>query len=196
MNHASEIAKHWLGLCPKAPVVRVSPTGFGDLPEPAHAGSPDGGAGGLGTIRLGIGAALTGTKTLARNRQLLWFTLLAGLVLVGNTIAQAALFYLSHILQPGIIVSYVLDFLLELATLVCLVFLLAGLVMSVSSKKKDPVSFPEGLFGAKKYAKALFLWSVVLAFAGMLLFRLYVNLPSSGSRMNSASSLPSGHFLF
>ena len=136
-------------------------------------GSPDGGAGGSGTIRRGIGAALSGTKTLIHNRQLLWFTLLAGLVLAGNTIGQAALFYLGRIMQPDIIVSYVLDFLLEFATLFCLVFLLAGLVLSISSKKEGPASFFEGLSGAKKYAKALFLWSVVLALAGMLLFSIW-----------------------
>ena len=31
-------------------------------------------------------------RTLNRNRQLLWFTLLAGLVLAGNTLGQAALY--------------------------------------------------------------------------------------------------------
>ena len=74
-------------------------------------------------------------------------------------------------MQPDIIVLYTQDFLLGFATLFCLVFLLAGLVMSISSKKDGSASFFEGLSGAKKYLKAIFLWSVVLALAGMLLLQ-------------------------
>ena len=172
MTRVSDIAEHWSGLCRKPPLVHASQADCVHLPEPAHEGSPDGGGGGSGTIRWGIGAALSGTKTLVRNRQLLWFTLLPGLVLAGNTIGQAALFYIGWAMQPGIIVSYVLDFLLELATVFCLVFLLAGLVMSISSKKGSASFFGE-LSGAKKYLKTLFVWSVVLALAGMLLFRIW-----------------------
>ena len=53
MPRVSEIAEHWLGLCPKAPVFSSLQTGIGDLPEPTYEGSPDGGAGGWGTIRGG-----------------------------------------------------------------------------------------------------------------------------------------------
>ena len=173
MTRVSEIAEHWFGLCPKAPVIRASQAGFGDPFASAHEGRPDSGGGGPGTIRRGIGAALSGTKTLAQNRQLLWFTLLAGLVLAGNTIGQATLRYIGRTLQPDIIVRYGMDFLLGFATLFCLVFLLAGLFMSISSKKDGSVSFFEGLAGAKKYSKAIFLWSLALALAGMLLLRFY-----------------------
>jgi hypothetical protein len=175
MTRVSEIAEHWLGLCRKPPVVHASQADSVHLPEPAHEGSPEGGGGGSGTIRWGIGAALSGTKTLVRNRQLLWFTLLAGLVLAGNIIGQAALLYIGWAMQPDIIMSYILDFSLELATVFFLVFLLAGLVMSISSKKEGSASFFVKLAGAKKYLKAIFLWSVVLALAGILLFRLYSN---------------------
>ena len=174
MNQNSPDVHWWLGLCPKAPVFRTSQAAIVNLPEPSFEGSPDGGAGGSKTIRRGIGAALSGTKTLIHNRQLLWFSLLAGLVLAGNTIGQAALRYIRWIMQPDIIVSYGLDFLLGFATLFCLVFLLAGLVLSISSKKEGPASFFEGLAGAKKYKKAIFLWSLVLALAGILLERMYV----------------------
>jgi hypothetical protein len=174
MNQNSHDAHWWFGLCPKAPVFRASLTGIVNLPEPAFEGPPDGGAGGSKTIRRGIGAALSGTKTLIHNRQLLWFTLLAGLVLAGNAIGQAALRNIRWIMQPDIIVSYSLDFVLGFATLFCLVFLLAGLVLSISSKKEGPASFFEGLAGAKKYIKAIFLWSLVLALAAVLLERMYV----------------------
>jgi hypothetical protein len=67
----------------------------------------------------------------------------------------------------------VLNFIIEFTTLFCLVFLLTGLVLSILSKKEGYASFFEGLAGAKKYIKAIFLWSVVLALAGMLLFSIY-----------------------
>ncbi|MHB8164564.1 MAG: hypothetical protein ACYDDV_09545, partial [Methanoregula sp.] len=169
MTRVSVIADQWLGLCRKPPVVHTSQADIVNLTEPAYDGSPDGGAGGSGTIRRGIGAALSGTKTLAQNRQLLWFTLLAGLVLAGNAIGQAALRYIGRIVQPDIIVSYTLDFLLGFATLFCLVFLLAGLFLSISSKKESSASFFEGLYRAKKYIKAIFVWSLILALAAMLL---------------------------
>jgi hypothetical protein len=129
-------------------------------------------------------------RTLNRNRQLLWFTLLAGLVLAGNAIGQGALRYFNRYMQPshfaagegpislfglssGYIVSYVMDFFIAFATLFCLACFLAGLVLSISSKKEGSASFFEGLAGAKKYKKTIFLWSVVLALAGMLLDRIY-----------------------
>jgi hypothetical protein len=169
MARVSETAEPWFGLCRKPPVFRASQMGIVDLREHAHEGLPDGGGGGSETIRQGIGAALSGTKTLIHNPQLLWFTLLAGLVLAGNAIGHAALWYINRTLQPDIIVRYGMDFLLGFATLFCLMFLLAGLFLSISSKKDGSVSFFEGLARAKKYLKATFLWSLVLALTGMLL---------------------------
>ncbi len=176
MTRVSEIAEHWLGLCRKPPMFHASQADIVNLPEPAYEGRPDGGAGGPGTIRRGIGAALSGTKTLAQNRQLLWFTLLAGLVLAGNAVGEGAFWYINRTLQPDIIGLYVQDFFLGFATLFCLLLLLAGLILSLSSKKEGPASFFEGLARAKKYGKPLFLWSMILAIAGILLFRIWVDL--------------------
>lgn len=173
MTRVSEIAGNWLGLCRKSPLVRASQAESVNLTEPAHESSPDGGAGGSGAIRRGFGAARSGFTTLIHNRQLFWFTLLAGLVLVGNTICQGALSYITWTLQPREIEWVFLTYIIELATLFCLVFLLTGLVMSISSKKEGRVSFFEGLSGAKRYIKEIFVWSLVLALAGMLLFSIY-----------------------
>jgi hypothetical protein len=173
MTRVSE-TEHWLGLCRKPPALRALQTGICIPPESTCEGLQDGGGGGSGTIRRGIGAALTGMRTLNRNRQLLWFALLAAMVLAGNAIVQGALWYVNRTLQPDIVVSYVQNFFLGFATLFCLVFLLAGLILSISSKKEGPASFFEGLCGAKKYSKAIFLWSLVLALAGILLERMYV----------------------
>ena len=176
MTRVSEIAEHWFGLCRKPPVVRTMQADFVHLPGTAHEGLPDGGGSGSGTIRRGIGAAFSGMRTLNRNRQLLWFTLLAGLVLAGNAFGEGALWYINRTLQPDTVVLYIQDFFLGFATLFCLLLLLAGLILSLSSKKEGSASFSEGLTGAKKYWKPLFLWSVILALAAILLFRIWVGL--------------------
>jgi hypothetical protein len=179
MNRVSEISGNWFGRGRKTPLVQAWQADIVYLSEPSHEGRPDGGGSGPGTIRRGIGAALSGTKTLIHNRQLLWFTLLTGLVLVGTTIAQGALSYITWAMQPyiGETEWVVLNIIIEFATLFCLVFLLTGLVLCISSKKEGQVSFFKGLTGAKKYIKAIFVWSVVLALAGMLLFSIYFYSP-------------------
>ena len=58
MTLVSEIAEHWFGLCRKPPLVHASQADIVNLPEPAYERLPDGGGGGSGTIRRGIGAAL------------------------------------------------------------------------------------------------------------------------------------------
>jgi hypothetical protein len=149
---------------------------FVHLPGIAHEGIPDGGSGGSGILHRGIGAAFSGMRTLNRNRQLLWFSLLTGLVLAGNAVAEGALWYINRTLQPDSIGLYVQDFFLSFATLFCLLILLAGLVVSLSSQKDGHALFFEGLAGAKKYVKPLLLWSMILALAGILLFRIWVGL--------------------
>jgi hypothetical protein len=169
MTRFSMVAERWLGLCPKSPGLHTTTaimpgSGFS---QPVQ---PDGGAGGSGTIRRGIGSALYGMRILNRNRQLLWFALLAGLVLAGNIVSQGLLCYIRWISSDRII-PLVLDFAIEFATLFCLVLLLAGLVLSIAPERRGSVSFFAGLAGAKPYLKALVVWSFVLALAGMLLYR-------------------------
>ena len=113
------------------------------------------GGSGSGAIRRGIGAAFSGMRTLNRNRQLLWFGLLAGLVLAGNAVTEGAFWYINRTLQPDIIGYYIQDFFLSFATLFSLLILLAGLILSLSSKN-DHASFFKGLAGAKKIHKTSF----------------------------------------
>jgi hypothetical protein len=186
MNHDFPDAHRWLGLCPKAPVIRASQVVIDDSPSTACEGPPDGGAGGPGTIRRGVGAALSGMKTLIHNPQLLWFSLLVGLVLAAHLIAQWVFhtpqwmlyaqrsitkwpFYADSF-TAYVLSSLVLTFVIELLTVFCLVFLLAGLILNLASKEGGPVSFFQGLTMAKKYIRPLAGWSVVVAFAGTLLY--------------------------
>lgn len=176
MRLISGIPDQWLGLCRKPPVAHALQTDSGALPAISFVGLPDGGSGGgSGTIRQGVMAAFSGMRTLNRNRQLLWFGLLAGLVLAGNAVSEGALRYINRTLQPDIIGLYIQEFFLWFATLFCLLILLAGLILSISSKKEGPVSIFEGLKRAKKYGEHLFLWSIILALAGILLFRIWVD---------------------
>jgi len=175
MTRVSEIAGHWFGLCRKPPALRAaSQAEIVFLPEPAHEGSPDGGSGGPKTIRRGIGSVLSGTKTLVHNPQLLWFSLLVGLVLVVHLIAQAGLYIMPEWLffddTADLLPSLILTFVAGLLTAICLVFLLTGFVLSLSSKEGGTVSFYQGLNKAKKYLIPLTGGSVVAALAGILLF--------------------------
>jgi hypothetical protein len=117
---------------------------------------------------------MSGTKTLIHNPQLLWFSLLAGLVLAAHLIVQAGLYVMPEWLffedADSLLPSLVLTFVAVLLTAFCLVFLLAGLVLSLSSNEGGTVSFFQGLKQAKKYLMPLTGGSVVAALAGILLF--------------------------
>jgi hypothetical protein len=177
MTRLSETAEHWFGLCRKTPVVRTSQTGTGNQLEPAHEGSPDGEAGGAGTMRRGMGVLISGSKTLIRNRQLFWFTFFAGLVMAGHFLTQGALMVAGRNNGGNVLIaSPLVTFLLEFPTVFCLVFLLAGLVLSLSSKKDGPISFFRGQGMAVQYLKPLVGWSVVIALTGTILFTLGLNM--------------------
>lgn len=176
----SKTAEHWSGLCRRPPAVPLLRIGAGVSSESAHESLPDGGGGDgrSGTIPRGIDAALSGMKTLNRNRQLLWFPFLIGLVLIGNIMSQSVLCYLTWTMLPSETGWIVLNFIIEFVTLFFLVFLLMGLVLSIPSKNKGHVSFFQGLTDAKKSLKAIFLWSLILALAAMLLFSIYFYTPN------------------
>jgi hypothetical protein len=173
MTFVSEITEHWFGLCRKAPVFRASQTFVDDQPEPAHEGRPDGGSGGPGTILRGTGAALSGMKILIHNPQLLWFSLFTALVLVAHLITQWALMIVSVNNGSDLIGLPAVAFAVELPTVFCLVFLLAGLALSLSPENAGPGLFFQGLDKAKKYLIPLAGWSVVVALAGTLIFIVF-----------------------
>lgn len=61
----------------------------------------------------------------------------------------------------------------EIVTIFCLVFLLAGLVLSFPSQNGGAVSCRQGLSRVKKYKKPLAVWSVIMALAGTLSFIIF-----------------------
>lgn len=193
MMTISGMIEHWLGICPKLPVARTVQEGIDEKLGTAHEGRPDGGAGRLKPIQRGFWAAMSGTRTLIRNRQLLWFSLLIGLVLTGHFIAQWVLSTHPYSIQwpfyvdstfAYVFASFVLTFTVEFPTVFCLVFLLAGLVLSLSFENSNPVSFFHGLTIAREYLKPLTGWSIIVALSGTLLFTAgqYSDLLSTGTQ--------------
>jgi hypothetical protein len=143
--------------------------------EIIHPSQPEGGTGGSGKINRGISLALSGTKTLVRNTQLLWFSLLTGLVMAFMFITQYGLHLLGT--YPYYAIDFprwlVLTFAIELVSVFCLTVLLAGLVLNISPGEGKPVSFREGLSRTKGYLRPLANWSVIVA---LLATAIYVPL--------------------
>lgn len=205
MAFITDIADRWLGLCRKPPVVRTSQRAIRDPPGSACMGRPGGGGGGAGTIRMGVGAAVSGIKTLVYNPQLLWFPLLNAFVILGLSVIQGMLVTITSSLEwqaiigpyisqwrffvdpfltswwPGfypimagllysLCMTGILTIVAELVTVFCLVLLLAGLILGISSKEDCPVSFFHGLAMAGTYLRPLAAWSIIMALAGTMLF--------------------------
>jgi hypothetical protein len=169
----SENIFEWMGWCPNATSVRTASTVLVVAPESIQSAQPEGGSRGSGKINRGITFALSGTKTLVRNTQLLWFSILTGLVMVFMFIAQYGLRLLAT--YPYDAIDFprwvVLTFAIELASVFCLTVLLAGLFLSLSSGDAGrPASFREGLSRAKAYLRPLADWSVIVALLGTAIF--------------------------
>jgi hypothetical protein len=176
--HNNEIVNRYMGWCPNTPVMRTASTILTTPPVTLHAAEPDGGGGRSGRIDRGIKIAAVSIKILKRNKQLLWFSLLTGLVLAFMFTAQYGVRLLGT--YPYDAIDFprwlVLTFAIDLVSVFCLTVLLAGQLLSLSSG--DPgrsVSFREGLFRTKKYLKPLFAWSVIIAFFGTTIYTLISN---------------------
>ena len=176
MTRVSETAEHWFGLCRKHPAIRMVSPAIPVQPETGHSSQPD--DGGPGRIRKGLCITASSTKTLIQNPQLLWFALLAGLVLAGHLVIQGILAFFSTTYRSDLIGSPFVAFAVELPTVFCLLVLWAGLVLCLSYDAGNPVSFLCELKKVRKFLVPLAGWSVVVAFAGTLLFTLGVTLAS------------------
>ena len=168
----SEIMHEWMGWCPNAPAMRTASTVLTTPSVIIHPMQPDGGAGGSGKINRGISLALSGTKTLVRNTQLLWFSLLTGLVMAFMFITQYGLHLLGT--YPYYAIDFprwlVLTFAIDLVSVFCLTVLLAGLVLYISPGESKPVSFREGLSRTKGYLRPLANWSMFIALLGTAIY--------------------------
>jgi hypothetical protein len=170
-----EIVHQWMGWCPNAPVLRTASTVLSTPPVTVNPLEPDGGAGGSGRIRRGIQFAAGSIQTLVRNKQLLWFSLLTGLVMLFMIAAFFSLMVYGTYPYPAIAYPLwlALVFSIEAITVFCLYFLLAGMVLSVSAGSSDGmVSFRKGLSDARSNVRSIAGWSVGLALLGTALLAI------------------------
>jgi len=186
MTRVSEAAAHWLGLCRKAPVFHAAPALMLFGPGTAHAARP-GGSGsdpGPGRVRHGIGIATASIRTLFREKHLLWFLLLAGLVLVFLFAAEGwsvthtdSLPLLSSIWIPsgnsGLILFSMRLFLIEAVCISCFTGLLAAVVLERNAARTTvPVTIRKACAGAVAHAFPLAALSVLMAVAATVAFEL------------------------
>ncbi|MGD0079596.1 MAG: hypothetical protein ABSB80_02990 [Methanoregula sp.] len=181
----SEVIRGYLGWCPNAPVMRTAPAVLVIPSVTVNPAQSDGGgaAGGPGRIRRGISIATGSIKTLIRDKRLLWFSFLAGLVILFLVVAEGwNVTHYDSTLPARIFIPFgdsffsVFDirlFLIEGICLSCFTLLLAGLVFYRNGNGvKKPVTIREGFDGVNVNAGPLAALSVVMALAATILFEI------------------------
>jgi len=202
MIRVSEIAEHWFGLCRKPPSLRTAPALIVLESETVHPVQPDGSGpvGRPGRIRDGISIAAASLKALVRDRQLLWFAFLAGLVMLFLVLAEG---WSHRYIDPAFPVAVLIGgssmyvdfqylwvgipigdshfifywglFLIEMVCLSGFIFILAGLLLYRSGNRKIPVTVREGLSVVRASFGSLAALSVGMAFLATVAYDLMFN---------------------
>ena len=184
MVQVSEVVRGWLGWCPHAPALRTAPSILvvpSFTVNPAEPGS-GGAVGGSGRIRQGIGIATGSIRALARDKRLLWFSFLTGLVIiflvaaeawiVAWTVAESGSATPFLVSVPFMDASLVFDtriFLLQAVCLSCFNLILAGLVLYRSRENSGRTPVRDAFAAVNPRAGTLAALSVVMALAGTLI---------------------------
>jgi hypothetical protein len=200
--YLADTFKRYLGWCPNAPSLRTAPAVLMVPPETIHPAQPDGSgsAGRPGRIRDGISIAAGSLKAMVRDRQLLWFTFLSGLIMLFLVLTEAwnntqisltptfplaitagdSSIYLN--LQdlwvdiPAGNSSLFIDlhlFLLELACMSGFILILAGLVLHrIGNRGKAPVTVREGLSMVRASLVSLAILSMGMALLATVLYSI------------------------
>jgi len=176
MTQVSEIAEHWFGLCRKAPTFRTAPALITAPPETILADRPD--SSGSERIRHGVSIAAGSLKAVIRNRHLLWFSLLPGILM---TFLFALIYWTKgHVYYDPFVIRVPLgDFiqwfdprLLPILAfcLFCFTILMAGLILYRNADRSlSPLTLREGFAGGRAHAGTLASMSIALALAGTIL---------------------------
>ncbi len=176
----SAIADWWLGLCRKPPAFHTAPAVLMASSETMQPSQPDGGelSGRSGRVRLGISIAAGSLKTMVRERHMLWFSLISGLLMSflfaliywtrGNVYYDP---FLIRILLGDFTLWFDPRLILILTfCLFCFTFLMAGLIKYRNLIHTDhPITIREGLSGARAHAVPLAVLSFAMALAGTIL---------------------------
>jgi len=178
MTRVSEITEHWFGLCRKPPTVHTAPVLLTTPTETILADRPD--SSGSGRIRLGVSIAAGSLKTMVRNRYLLSFSFLSGLVMFFLLVAKVwdvqnwentLPFDITLTLGNSHMVFDPWLFLVETICLFCFTILLACLVLHRNGNGSHAqVTFREGFLGARTYAGPLAILSLELALIATVVF--------------------------
>jgi hypothetical protein len=175
--YRNKIVERYLGWCPNAPALRTAPAILSTPMDSVHPLEPDGRTRGSGRIDRGIILAAGSIKILNRNKQLLWFSFLTGLVMLFMFTAEYSLHVFGMYPYPPIEYSLwlALTFTIQMISILCINFLLAGLILSVSSGFSGrPVTLREGMTNTRNHIRSLFGWSFVMALVGTALFVLMI----------------------
>lgn len=211
-----ETFKHYLGWCPNVPAIRTAPAVLVVPPETIHPAEPGGGgsAGSSGRIGSGINIATGSLKAMLRDRRLLWFTVLAGLVMLFLIAVkewtvvhiQSSMPFLiaipvgdSFLMYPFLIFDTRL-FLIELICLSCFTTLLAALVLHRNEKDTcQSITIREAFASIGAYAGPLAALSVIMALFGTLLNEIISQSPFFGKIVMTISMavfyLPYAYYL-
>nr|WP_321351024.1 DUF6159 family protein [uncultured Methanoregula sp.] len=186
ITRTMEIIRHRLGWCPNAQVIRASPAMPVIPAVAAVAAQPGGGTGGSGRIDRGARLAIGSIRILFRNKRLLWFSLLSGIVMVFSLASTLSLEAISGpspftitsaIVDPGTILiarGSLLWIGLTLATALIstflTIYLLAGLLAYVSHIiSGSTITIREALVRAGNHMRTLTGWAAIGAIAGTAL---------------------------
>jgi len=211
------VCKEYLGWCPNTPAIRTAPAVLIVPPENIHSAQPGDGrpAGSPGRIRSGVSIAAGSLMAMFHDRRLLWFTALAGLVMLFLIIAEGwnvtsndpvPLSYTFIPIGDGYIIFYpllniiamgfkesslifdMLLFLIEVLCLFCFTVLLACLVIYQTGKRTyQPPAIRKAIAGVSTYFRPLSAFSVSLALIGTFLYAIISQSQFFGKIMSGIS---------
>jgi hypothetical protein len=175
----SVIIHEWMGWCPNAPAMRTAPAALVVPSVTVNPAQPAGGAGSAGRIRSGMGIATGSIKTLIRNKRLLWFSFLAGIVMLFLIAAEAYTVANSGSTLPFLVGIPIIDpflvfdtriVLLQAVCLSCFNLLLAGLVLYQShGSTGKSLKIRDAFSAVSPHAGTLASLSIVMAVAGTII---------------------------
>lgn len=183
MVRVSEVIRGWLGWCPNAAVMRMSPGVVRAPPVILNSSVPDGGTGGPGRISRGASLAVGSLRILFRNLRLLIFSFLTGLVMIFSLATNLYLQAVSGTnpfpgmnlvtIPPEVLIAkgslewVALTFAIGFISSFLTYILLAGLLSCVSSIISEKAcTFREGLARAGGCMRSLAAWAVVGSLLG------------------------------
>ncbi|MBN1431194.1 MAG: hypothetical protein JW931_00300 [Methanomicrobiaceae archaeon] len=166
-----------MGWCPNTAMMQTAAVLPSEKPEIVHNPRPDGGG---KRIARGAGIATRSIKTLFSNRKLLWYPLLAGLVILFMFAAELLLMIYSgsySYWSLGYKTGLVLTFAIEIASIFGLNLIMAGIVLCLYDSQAGPATVRKGLSLAKCHLKPVAEWSFLMALAGTAVYTILVHHP-------------------